>query len=962
MLEAYYRCCSVAAERFGGHLAQYAGDSVVLYFGYPQAYELSSVAAVEAGLEIVDAVAALSEQITQGRPVGTRVGVHTGLTVVGDVGQGTSHTETTVVGDLPVIASRIQTFAQPGTVVISEATRRLVDRYTELVDLGRHELKGLSHPIGLYEARSVIDRRALLDKAAPRVGGGGLVGRDGEREILLERWRLAHQRHGRVVIIGGEAGIGKSRILEVIADVAADEGAAILRYQCTPYRRSSALFPVIERLRREARIATHDSDDVKFAKLKRLLADPGDEVMSTLATLLAIPPDGRFKAPEVTPEQLKQATFRILLEQVHRLSEVGTVLILFEDVHWADPTSLELLGMIVHGANRLRLLCAITCRSDFEPPWGMLPPHVARLSLDRLADEQVRAIVEGAAGKLLPEGLAQQIVARADGVPLFAEELTRSMLESGSLVEGEYHFEAASPQEFAIPATLQDTLLTRLDHLGAVKEVAQAAAAIGREFSFDLLCQISPLRQDELARALQRLTAAGLIEQGGEEPPAAYTFKHALVQNAAYESMLKSTRREQHRKIAVALAEEPKIRDTQADLLARHYREADDAEQAIRYYRLAGERAVAGSHYEEAIAHFERAARVLDTLEPSRYVLEQKLDVQNALGNVLVVARGYSSPEVERACAISRELCEALGSTELLFTTLWNLTGFHMVRGEHAACTDLNARLLAIAEGSPDPELALMAHDTVGQTLVYTGRPREAREHLDRAAELYQPGSNLADRYGGEDPGVATYGFLAVAQWLLGDSEGALASATRAEEIAESLDNPHSMALALNQIAEVHFLRRDVEGARAATVPMLEISEQQGFPYYLPTAQVLHGWVVAQDGDLDRALELITTGIDGLERLGARLERPVCCLLLAEVHMAAGRAQVAVNVLDEALGLIEVTGERCFEAELLRLKAQALGPGETAPRLLAEALAIAREQGAVALEQRVEEALLTARS
>jgi predicted ATPase len=280
-----------------------------------------------------------------------------------------------------------------------------------------------------------------------------------------------------------------------------------------------------------------------------------------------------------------------------------------------------------------------------------------------------------------------------------------------------------------------------------------------------------------------------------------------------------------------------------------------------------------------------------------------------------------------------------------------------MVRGEHAACADLNARLLAIAEGSTDPELALMAHDTIGQTLVYTGRPREAREHLDRAVALYQPGSNLADRYGGEDPGVATYGFLAIAHWLLGDSEAALASATRAQEIAESLANPHSMALALNQIAEVHFLRRDVDAARAATVPMLEIAEQQGFPYYLPTAQVLHGWVVAQDGELDRALALITTGIEGLERLGARLERPVCCLLLAEVHLAAGRPQVAINVLDEALGLIEVTGERCFESELLRLKAQALGPGETAPRLLEEALAIAREQGAVALEERVGEAL-----
>lgn len=956
LLDSYYQCCSEVAVRFGGHVAQYVGDGVDLYFGYPRAFELSAVAAVEAAVEIVSAIGHLDAELRHNRQIAARVGVHTGLAVIGDVGEGTAHTATTVVGDLPVIASRIQSFAKPGHVVISEATQRLVAEFTELEDLGPRELKGVSRPVRLFGVRALVDHRAVRGAGPERSGGRSerpLVGRTGETEILLERWKLATQGHGRVVLIAGEAGIGKSRIVEVIADAAHAAGAVLLRYQCSPYRATTALFPVIERLRREAKIGIHDADAVKLDRLEELLSKPTDGTVPTLATLLSIPFEDRYPPLELTPEQLKSETFRILVAQLESLCARDPVLVVFEDAHWADPTSLELLGTIIQRAAKSRLLCAITCRPEFDAPWGPLPPHVARLSLDRLADDQVRAIVETAAGKELPQALRDQIVARADGVPLFAEELTQSMVESDSLIEGDDRFEPARPvEEFAVPATLQDTLLTRLDHLGQVKEVAQTAAAIGRDFSFELLSRISPLRPGELTAALERLTESGLLEPSVEAVPVNYTFKHALVQNAAYESMLKSKRREQHRKIAEALEDRPEVRDIQPELLARHFREAELPERAIHYHRQAGERAIGGSHYEEAIDDYQAALELMGGLPETDGLLHDKLDTLTDLGNVLVVARGYSSPEVEETCAMSRELCDRLGATEQLFTTLWNLAGVYMVRGEHAECAELNARMLEISAASQDPEQLLMAHDTVGQTFVYLGRPREALGHLDRAAELYDGAdwSDLALRYGGEDPGVAAYGFRAIALWLLGYPEQAVECAATTMRVAEELAHPHSMALALNQIAELHFLRRDPERARGATEPMLALCEQHAFPYYLPTAQMFHGWVMAEDGDTDAAMALIDDGLEGLAGIGARLEHPVSCLLLAEVHLRAQRPLDAIAALDEAIALVQETEERCFEAELLRVKGEALG--SSAEQLFARAIELAESQGARSLQLR----------
>jgi class 3 adenylate cyclase/tetratricopeptide (TPR) repeat protein len=972
LLDAYYGVCSAVAQRFGGHVARYVGDGVDLYFGYPQAFEKSAVAAVEASLEIAAAVEQLARDLAQADRLSVRIGVHTGLVVVGDVGAGTARSEMAVVGDVPVIASRIQTLASPGTVVVSEATRLLVSSFFELEELGLRTLKGLSRQVRLFVARRVADDRAsrgLRSTAGDvAVSAAPLVNRDEETAVLLESWRLATQGSGQTVALRGEPGMGKTRLVQLVVERSAADRPVLLHCQCSPYRGGSALFPVIERLWRDAQLEAADSSSVRLDKLERLLARSFRSVEPAapyFAALLSIPDEGRYPPLGLTPDELREETFAVLLAQLEGLCRDSPVLLVFEDVHWADPTSLELLGRISARAAGLKLLCLITCRPDFELPRDV-ESHVTTLTLGRLTDHEASAIVElTAAGKPLPATVAERILERTDGVPLFLEELTRTVLESGALVEQADRYELAGRLgELSVPATLHDSLTTRLDRLGPVKQVAQSAAVIGREFSLDMLSAVSPLGGAELAAALERLTQAGLvIRHQFDAASNQYMFKHGLVQKAAYESVLRRDRRTLHGRIAEALEQRPDVRDTQPEVLARHYEEAERTDQAITYFLMAGERATAGSHYEEALDHFERALDLIRTLPETRSRLEQELDAHTALRNVLVVARGYSSPEVEHACAVSRQLCEELGATEQLFPVLWNLAGLHMVRGEHAASAQINDRLLEIAAASGDPELSLMAHDTVGQTLFYLGALDEAAGHLDEAITLYDPVAHrdVAARYGEEDPGVAAYGYKAFVLWLLGYPERAVECGAMSIRLAESLPHPHSLALAFSVGAQLAYLRRDVDAARSASSAMLRLCEEQRFAYYLPTAKVHYGWVVAHD-DPEAGLQLMDDGLRGLERIGARLHHPYTSLLLAEAYLTARREDDANRVLREALALVQRTSERCYESELIRLRGtilQGQARLDDAERCFHDALALAASIGARSLELRAANGLAT---
>jgi predicted ATPase len=770
------------------------------------------------------------------------------------------------------------------------------------------------------------------------------------------------------VLLTGEAGIGKSRITQALAS-GATGAPPVLRLECSPYRGGTALWPVIEHLARSAGIRQGDPTEARLERLQSLIATEWSAMAAdgvpVLASLLSIDYEPTYRPLELEPEQLRERTLAVILEYLGVPDRELPALVVVEDVHWADPTSLELLGTLIERAAECRILVLITCRPDHPVSW-LEHPHVTSMPLSRLADHDVRAIVDRVTdGKSLPDEVVDLILVRADGVPLFVEELTRAVLESGVLVDEGNRYALAGPlPDTAIPATLRDSLATRLDRLGRVKEVAQVASAIGREFTFDLLVEVSGSGRRELETSLEQLEAAGLVLRRDGHSTGWFAFKHALVQSAAYDGMLRSKRRALHERIADALIQRPGVLEDQPELVARHLDQAGLVDRAIDTYVFSGEHASAGSHHEEALVHYRRALELLAELPPSSARTERELDVHASFRNALIVLRGYSSPEVAEVCEVALALCEELGAGERSFPVLWNLAGFHMVRGEHAVCSQLNERLLEIADRAGRPELQLMAHDTVGQTLFYQARFEEAVTQFARVRELYDPDTHrhLARTYAEEDPAVASLGYGSIALWAVGRRAEALEWLDEAVELAESLPYFSSRGLMMSILVHVAYCRGDIESALAAAAAMRELSEEHGLGYYIPSARVQQGWVLAAGGRTDEGIELMREGIEGFERVGALLEQPFTALLLADGMLRGGRPAEALAVLDEKLALVEQTGERCFQTELLRVRGEARAAqdasAEDVERDLRCALELASERNARSFRLRAASSLV----
>jgi class 3 adenylate cyclase/tetratricopeptide (TPR) repeat protein len=958
LLDAYYRCCDDAARQFGGNMAKVVGDGVDLYFGYPEVLEESAKSAVEAALELFRSLAALNERRVPGLPeINVRVGVHTGLAVVGNVGGAAGE----IVGDLPVIAARIQTVARPGSVVVSEATAQLVSRSFRLVDLGPHDLKGLSAPVRLFTVGGLLVE-AADEQLTAATTAEPVVGREAEMASLRVLWEMVGDGFGQVVVIEGEAGIGKSKLAQSLA--AGGLGTPrTLRFQCSPYRTGTALWPVIEQVRRVAGIVAGEPAEVQLGHLERLLladypSGPPTDMVPVIAALLALDTAGAYPALTMSSEQLREQTLDALVQHVGAVCAKHDALVIVEDIQWADPTLLELIGALVRRATRWRLLIVITARPNTVLPWPEAS-HMATVHLGRLADRHVRAIVERVAnGKTLPDSVVDRILMRADGVPLFVEELTRTVLDSQMLVdEGVGYALADALLDEAIPATLQDSLATRLDRLGPDREVVQVAAVIGREFTVELLAEAAGRTLAATTTSLAVLQRSGLIRPRDADTTEWFMFKHALVQNAAYESMLRSTRRDLHARIATALGRHDEVREQQPELLARHLDLAGLVDEAVDAYRRAGERATAGSNHEEALAHYRRSLELLQTLPPSRVRAGRELDVHSALRNALVVLKGYSSPEVEAECLVARALCEEIGETEQLFSVLWNLVGFHMVRADHQSCIEINDRLLEIAASEQRTELSLMAHDTVGQTLYYLGRYGEAFSQFELAVELYDPvvHREVATRFAEEDPGATSRAYAAIALWALGRRSAGRAWMDLAVELADGL--PYLVTKALVSFKTLHlaYLRDDLDGARRAAPNLRRLAAQRGFGYVVPSALGQLGWVHTLDGEYDEGIELMRRGMDGLERIGAMVEQPFIAVMLADGYLRAGRPGEALSVLDVIVSAQGRQRAAYIEAEALRLRGSAfaaLGEATSADDDLRRAIAVATASGAASLRLR----------
>jgi len=775
VVRAYQATCAEVIQRFEGHIAQYLGDGLLVYFGYPQAHEDDAQRAVWAGLGMVAALEALNTHLAQRYEVqiAVRIGIHTGLVVVGDVGGGRRQ-EQLALGETPNLAARLQGLAAPDTVVLSAATWHLVQGYFTAQELGAQTLKGVAAPVPAYRILGESGVQTRLDAVAP-TRLTPLVGREEETALLQRRWEQAKARQGQVVLLSGEAGIGKSRLVQVLKDHVVDEPHARVEWRGSAYHQQSALYPVIDQLHRLLRWHPDDAPAEKLRTLEATLAPSGlalSEAVPLVAALLSLPLPASYPPLTLTPQRQRQHTLELLLAWLHTEARRQPVLVIVEDLHWVDPSTLELLSLLIEQGAQARLCLILTFRPEFHPPWAMAA-HVTALTLSRFAPAQVERLARHVAGdRALPLAVLQEVVRKTDGVPLFVEELTKTVLESGLLHEQADHYELPGPlPPLAIPATLHDALMARLDRLATVKGVAQLGATIGRTFAYDLLEAVASLDVATLHRALAQLVEAELVMQRGLPPQATYTFKHALIQDAAYQSLLRSTRQQVHQRIAQALETQfPDRLETQPELLAQHYTEAGLTAQAVRYWQRAGERAGQRSAHAEAVAHLTKGLAVLQILPQTLEHVHAELLLQHTLGVSLMALKGYTAPEVEQAYARAHALCQQVGETPELFPVLIGLFLFYVNRPDYQKAHILGEQCLRLAQQADNAEFLVQAHMALGVTLFFFGQLSQARAHLEQGVALYapQPHPSLAWRYG-QDPGVVCYDYASRVLWHLSE-------------------------------------------------------------------------------------------------------------------------------------------------------------------------------------------------
>ncbi len=935
VLRHYQDRCAGEISRFDGFVAKFMGDGILAYFGYPKAHEDSAERAVQAGLAILDAMRGTATP--DGQPLGVRIGIATGLVVVGDlVGEGSSQEEA-VVGETPNLAARLQGLAAPGQLVIAEATRRLLGVNFELEDLGRRQLKGIDEPTTAY---AVVGVRTSASRFDSRTGAAlsQLVGRDQELALLLERWTQAKGGEGQGVLLVGEAGIGKSRITRALFDGIEAESHLRIRYQCSPYHGDSALWPVIQQLERAAKFTGTDTGEAKLDKLEALLAQAGnaDEASPLIAELIGLDGEGRYGPMDMIPRVQRQRTLDALVVQLLGLASGMPVLMVLEDAHWIDPTTLEFIELCLEGISAAPVLLLLTSRPDNQPSLAG-HPHVTRLTLNRLGRQGIEAIVAGLGGDALPADAVGEIVARTDGVPLFIEELTKAILESG---------------ETTIPTSLHDSLMARLDRIPEVKEVAQVAACIGREFHHSLLSTIAEASEQDLRRSLDKLAEVELIFRRGAPPDAHYTFKHALVRDAAYQSLLKSRRQNVHGRIADALdVSSSTSAGAEPEILARHLELADRVAESIAQWQIAGTHANRRFAYREAIGHLENGLRLLKTSTGDPERDGHELMLRRALGPALINARGWSTDEVKTNYDRAQRLCQALGNEEALFEVLRGLWQFHLTRTDLAQCLALGKQMLDQAHRAPGEGRELDADYALGATYIWRGEFEHAREHFEAGRKRYErQGDTGAGDKSGHSAGVVCLYLGAQTFWCLGYPDRARALIEEARDLAARLSLPFSIAISTLQSAFTQLHCRNPGQTAELAEEGYRVAAEYGFPALSAELDIVRGWAAAMSGRLSEGMAQMQLGLDAFAEMGLLLQRPCYQILMAEMHIECGAIDAAENALDEAGALARETAEGYAEAEWHRVAAKLHiarnNDVAAAVASLRDALRIAQAQGA----------------
>jgi class 3 adenylate cyclase/tetratricopeptide (TPR) repeat protein len=954
VISAYQKCVAETVQRFGGFVAKYMGDGVLVYFGYPQAHEDDAERAARAGLALIEAVGKLGSA----EPLQIRIGVATGLVVVGDlVGSGAAQ-EQAIVGETPNLAARLQAAAAPSTLVIDPTTRRLLAGLFEYRDLGAIEAKGFTNPVQAYEVvrPSTVESRfeALRTATTP------LVGRDEEVDLLLRRWEQAKRGDGCVVLISGEPGIGKSRIAQTIVERLGSEPHSRLRYFCSPHYQDSALYPSIAQLERAAGFRREDTAEQRLAKLEAVLAQGTNdlsEVVPLLADLLSIPTGDRYTPLNLTPQKRKEKTLQAQLAQLEGLAARQPVLMVWEDLHWSDPTTRESLDLIIDRVPRLRVLMILTFRPEFTPPW-IGRPHVALLTLNRLPRRQgAEMIAYVTGGKALPKEISDQIVDRTDGVPLFIEELTKTVVESGIVAEAGDHYAMARPIALlAIPTSLHASLLARLDTLAPTREVAQIGAALGRSFSYELISAVAGMPQQKLDGALEQLAGAGLIFRRGVSPDAEYTFKHALVQDAAYSTLLRNRRQQIHARIAATLESQfPEIVATQPGLLAGHCAEAALTEKAVGYCIKAGQQAVSRSAMIEGVTQLRKGVDLLalfpDEVERRQY----ELDLKVALAASLVATKGYSAPEVAELYARVRTLCEELNQPSLL---VWVATGqwtYHVTRGELTLALRDAQELVALGQTRDDPVIKLLGCNSNTVTWAFLGDFLKARFYGEQGVALRVPELHTYAEMWPDDLQTAAFLFLSsMALMPLGYVDQALAWRDRGVALARERGHANSLILVLFHSLVCDFiLGADPAILLALAEEQTALCSEHGQPFWGAEGACHLGRCLTAIGRAEEGLALQRNAIAAFRTMGVTVPRHL--VVIADTCRRAGRLNEGLTALDELERLIEATHDRADEALLHLIRGDlllGLGDLPAAQASFQKSIDVARRQSAKLYELR----------
>ena len=916
---AYQSTCAEVVHRFDGTIAQYLGDALLVYFGYPQAHEDDALRAVRAGLGLLMAMQTLNTHLERDKGIrlAIRIGIHTGLVVVGEMG-GEGRREQLALGETPNIAARLQGLAAPDTVVISATTSKLTQGYFAYRELGSQKLKGVSSPVEVYQVLRESGAQSRLDAVA--TGGlTPLVGREQEIGLIVERWEQVMDGLGQVVLLSGEAGIGKSRIVLELRERVADQPHTWLEARCTTFTENTAFHPVLRLLHPFFSWTGDLSMEMRVAKMEQTLQEIGLETakdVPVLSQLYSIPLAEHYEPLKASPQEQREQTMKTLLSCFLATARRGPVVLVIEDLHWVDPSTLELLELLIDQLLTEPILAVLTFRPEFDAPWRGRS-HLNPIHLNRLTRGQAAQMVERIAGMGPPGALTEQLVSRTDGVPLFVEELTKMVLESGML--------AGRSTAISIPSTLQDSLMARLDRLGKAKHLAQLGAVLGREFSYDLIRAISPSSEEELQDDLKRLEQAELVFRRGFPPEVTYSFKHSLIQDAAYDSLLLRKRQEVHETVARVLEEQgPEANETQPELLAHHCAEAGLLDKSIAYYQRAGERANERSANREAITHLTKGLELLATLPHTPEHASRELALQLSLGSPLIATKGMS-PEVWQIYSRAREICKQTGeSEELVFRATWGLWTHINTHGDFETAQELADELLQMAQRLNDPGFLLQALHAQWTIDFYSGAAAAAQKHVDQGFVLYRADEHHAHAfvYAGHDPGVCALSIGSMNLWLLGYPDQARERSVKALNLAKELAHAHSLAQCLAYSAMVYVWCGDRTEAEEHAEEVIALSKEHEFPHWLSIGTAIQGWLLSVDGRHSEAIARTLEAIRLVHESGFRFFLPFGLAFLGEVCLRMGQAEEGLRALNEEIDRIRQPGRRFYESELYRLRAE----------------------------------------